>query len=75
MVNTGGSRTLELQITEEGSLNATDACEFWEIAFDGVYLDLARKAKLGKTFLPPAGRADWIVVCNRPGTYEVQKCC
>ena len=71
MVNTAGSKTLELLIAEVNSRVPTSACEVWEIAFDGMYLNNARTPRLGKTFLVPAAKADWIVVCNQPGTYEV----
>ena len=68
-MNAGGSDTLELLVVQAGT--QTPGCTFKEIAYDGVYLDAAQDARLGKTFLPPAGRADWLIVCNNPGNYEV----
>ena len=71
MVNADGSKTLELVITEVGGVRATEACQVWEIAFDGIYLNNPRHSRLNKTLLVPAARADWIVECHLTGTYEV----
>jgi len=73
MVNAGGSATLELMITNTDTNTAATGCSFKEIAFDGVYLDAARDARLGKTLLIPASKADWLIVCNTPGLYEVSE--
>ena len=71
MVNAAGSKTLELLVTSKNNRTPTDACQIWEIAFDGIYLDSPRVPRLGKTFLVPSSKAEWIIVCNRRGTYEV----
>jgi len=73
MVNAAGSKSLELLITKENSSTPADACEVREIAFDGIYLNETRSPRLGKTFLVPSSKADWIVVCNKPGRYEVRQ--
>ena len=75
MVNAAGSATLELLITDVGGTTATAGCEFQEIAYDGIYLDAARIPALGKTLLVPSAKADWLVVCNTAGTYEVSILC
>jgi len=74
MVNAAGSKALELLISEVNGNNPTDACKVWEIARDGIYLNQARFPRQGKIFLVPSARADMIVVCNQPGTYEVRFC-
>lgn len=71
-MNAAGSETLELLITDVNGTTPTQGCEFKEIAYDGVYLDEARAPISGKTLLAPSARADWLVVCNDPGTYEVR---
>ena len=71
MVNAAGSKALELLISEVNDNNSTDACQVWEIALDGIYLNQPRIPRLGKILLVPSSRADLVVVCNRPGTYEV----
>jgi len=71
IVNAAGSKSLELVITEEYSKTPAEACQVWEIAIDGIYLNEPRTLRLGKTFLIPACKVDWIVVCNRPGRYKV----
>ena len=71
MVNSGHAPTLEVAITNQNEFTQTDGCEVWEIAFDGLYLDQPKRPRQGKTFIPTGGRADWTVVCNKPGTYEV----
>ena len=71
MVNAGGSKSLELVITDVDGFKPADACQVWEIAFDGIYLNHPRHSRLNKTLLAPATRADWIVECHQPGTYEV----
>ncbi|XP_078484901.1 multicopper oxidase mco-like [Ciona intestinalis] len=72
MVNAGGSASLELLITNVGGVTAATGCSFMEIAIDGVYLDQARSPRLGKTLIIPSGKADWLVVCDQPGNYEVR---
>ena len=74
MVNAGGTATLELLITDQNSLEPATGCEFWEISVDGIYLNKTRKPRLGKSFIPLGGRRDWIVQCNKEGTYEVKEC-
>jgi len=70
MVNAGGSAALELMLTDNSG-KSTSGCEVREIAIDGVYLDEAVSPTLGKTFLVPSARTEWLVVCNAPGTYQV----
>jgi len=70
MVNAGGRATLELIVVD--SLN-NKACTYMEISTDGIYLDQARTPRFDKTLLPPSGKADWLIVCNTPGTYQVGK--
>jgi len=71
MVNAGHTVNLELTITDQNKTARTDGCEFWEIAFDGLYLDRSKQPLQGKSFLPPGGRTEWIVECYRAGIYEV----
>ena len=71
MVNGGVSKTIELILVDENGKEPTHNCDVWEIAYDGIYLHYARKQKLGKSLLDLGARVDWIVVCNRPGIYEV----
>ena len=68
MVNAGGSATLELIVVDSQS---NPACSYREIAFDGIYLDQSRNPTANKTLLPPAGRVDWLIVCNTAGKYQV----
>ena len=68
MLNAGGSPLLELIVVDSQN---NPACTYREIAFDGIYLDQARVPAFNKTLLPPAGRADWLIVCNTAGTYQV----
>ncbi|XP_076825146.1 multicopper oxidase mco-like [Clavelina lepadiformis] len=71
LVNAGGSASLELTITDTSGAKAK-GCQVREIAQDGVYLDKARFQKHKRTLLVPSARADWLVVCNTPGTYKLQ---
>lgn len=71
MVNAGGTRTLQLMITDVNGKTPTSACDVWEISFDGMYLNNPREPHLGRTLIVPASKCDWIVVCNEPGNYEV----
>ena len=71
MVNSDSTLTMDLVITDENANTPATNCEVWEIAFDGMYVNEVRKPRLGRSFMNPAQRVDWIVVCNEPGTYEV----
>ena len=75
MVNAGGSKTIEVVLVDQGSSQPTNDCEVWEIAYDGLYLNNARKPSFGKSLINLGGRVEWIVVCNSPGTYEVGSNC
>ena len=68
MVNAGGSATLELIVVDS---QGNKVCTYREIAVDGIYLDQARVPAFDKTLLPPSGKADWLIVCNTAGTYQV----
>nr|XP_018668543.1 uncharacterized protein LOC100183735 isoform X1 [Ciona intestinalis]XP_026691417.1 uncharacterized protein LOC100183735 isoform X1 [Ciona intestinalis]XP_026691418.1 uncharacterized protein LOC100183735 isoform X1 [Ciona intestinalis]XP_026691419.1 uncharacterized protein LOC100183735 isoform X1 [Ciona intestinalis] len=68
MVNAGGLTTLEMTIVDNNGVNA---CDFYEIAIDGVYLNKPRMPRFKKTLLVPAARVDWLVVCNKPGNYKL----
>ena len=69
MVNAGGSSTLELVVVDANG--GSNTCTYMEIAVDGIYLDQARAPAQGKTFIPPSSKVDWLIVCNTPGTYQV----
>ena len=72
MINGGGSKTIEAVLTNQNSTTASSNCDVWEIAYDGMYLNQARRPKhFGKSLINSGARVDWIVACNRPGTYEV----
>ena len=71
MINAGGTKTIEAVITDQNGTTPTNGCDVWEIAYDGIYLDQAKRPRLGKSLLNSGSRVDWIVVCNNPGVYEV----
>ena len=73
MVNAGGTQTIEVVLVDQNGREPTSDCEVWEIAFDGMYLDNARRPALGKSLINSAARVDWIVVCNYPGVYEASE--
>ena len=73
MVNAGGTQTIEVVLVNQNGSEPTSDCEVWEIAFDGMYLDYARRPALGKSLINSAARVDWIVICNNPGVYEVSE--
>ena len=73
MINAGGSKNLQLVITDENNRIQTNSCEVWEIALDGMYLNKPRKPKLGRSFLTSSARVEWIVVCHKSGVYKVIK--
>lgn len=72
MLNAGGKETLALQIVNEFG-NRAESCEVLEIANDGVYYDEARKQYFGHTVMSSGRRAEWLVNCRAPGTFEVVK--
>lgn len=74
MINAGGSKGFSVVITDVNGRTPTSSCQVWEIATDGMYLNAARKPRLGRSFLTPSARVDWIVSCNVPGTYQVNNC-
>ncbi|XP_076825740.1 multicopper oxidase mco-like isoform X2 [Clavelina lepadiformis] len=71
MVNAGGNAALILQITDTNGAIA-EGCTVYQIALDGIYFDSATPPRLGKTMLVPSAKADWLVVCNIPRTYELR---
>jgi len=38
---------------------------------DGIYLNRGRRQRLGRSFISPSSRVDWLIVCNKPGEYHV----
>ena len=70
MVNTGGDLGLAIAVTNADGTSTTD-CEYREITLDGVYLDKPRWPHLGRTFLAPGYRSDWMIKCSKPGIYKV----
>ena len=66
-VNAIGVHALALMIADERG----NKCEMQEIAIDGVYLDKPRAPLFGKSLLITGGRLDWLVRCEKPGTYSV----
>jgi len=71
MVNANGGSALELQIVDQDTLAPTEGCSVLQISLDGIYFNKGIPPRLGKTFLVPSAKADWLVVCNKPGKYEV----
>lgn len=69
VVNTGGLHSLALHVTsqEEGK-----ACQFYEIALDGVYLPEARVPPVGRSLVVAGGRVDLLVRCPYNGTYQLE---
>jgi len=58
------------------ALNVVDgagnpACDILEIAVDGIYLNRGRRQRLGRSFISPSSRVDWLIVCNKRGEYYV----
>jgi len=51
--------------------NGGSPCNILEIAVDGVYLDRGVPPRVGRSFLVPSSRMDWLIVCNSPGEYYV----
>ena len=51
--------------------NGHSSCDILEIAVDGIYLDRGTPPRLGRSFLIPGTRMDWLIVCNSPGEYYV----
>jgi len=68
LLNAGGQLNLALNVVD-GSGNV--ACDILEIAVDGMYLDQGKPPRLGRSFLVPSARTDWLIVCNNPGEYYV----
>ena len=66
-VNAIGVHALALMIADERG----NKCEMQEVAIDGVYLDKPRVPLFGKSLLITGGRLDWLVRCEKPGTYSV----
>ena len=73
MINAGGSKNLQVVITDLNGRIQTNSCDVWEIAIDGMYLNEPRKPKLGRSFITSSARVEWIVVCHNPGVYKVTK--
>jgi len=68
LLNTGSSGTLALNVVDGAG---KPACDILEIAVDGIYLNFGKPSRLGRSFLVPGSRMDWLIVCNYPGTYYV----
>ncbi|XP_078495917.1 uncharacterized protein LOC144751887 [Ciona intestinalis] len=66
--NAGGSHSLELEVTTSSG----HPCEWREIALDGVYLEKPRIPRANQTLIVPGGRADWMIKCEYPGTYQIR---
>jgi len=71
LINGGVTKTIELALVNQNEREPTSNCEIWEIAYDGMYLNSARRPKMGKSLINIGARVDWIVVCHIPGIYEV----
>ena len=71
MVNANGGAMLELHIVDEGTTTEATGCSVRQISLDGIYFDRGTPLRLGRTMLVPSAKADWLVVCNTPGIYEV----
>ena len=70
MANAGGDFGLAIIVTDENGKPTTN-CEYREIALDGVYIDKPRRPHLGRTYLAPGERSDWMIKCSKSGTYKV----
>jgi len=68
LINTAGTLMLALNVVD-GAGNA--ACNIREIAVDGIYLNRGRRQRLGRSFISPSSRMDWLIVCNKPEEYNV----
>ena len=65
--NAIGVHALALTI-EDASGNK---CDIREIAVDGIYLPLPRVQRYGRSLVVAGGRVDWLVLCDRAGSYSV----
>ncbi|XP_002128493.3 laccase-like [Ciona intestinalis] len=70
LINAGEYNTLAIEVVN--IIQGEPSCSVKEIAIDSIYLDVPREPRLGRTYLPPGGRADWLIVCNEVGTYEMR---
>ena len=68
LLNAGSQLNLALDVVDD---NGNSACDILEIAVDGIYLDRGTPPRLGRSFLVPSSRMDWLIVCNNPGEYYV----
>ena len=68
LLNSGSRSNLALNVVD-GAGNP--ACDILEIAVDGIYLNFGKPPRLGRSFIVPGSRMDWLIVCNNPGTYYV----
>ena len=66
-VNAIGVHSLALSLENENG----DKCSYKEIALDGIYLPQPRVPRFGRSLLISGGRLDWFVICEKPGTYQV----
>jgi len=65
--NAIGVHALALTI-EDASGNK---CDVREIAVDGIYLPLPRVQRYGRSLVVAGGRVDWLVLCDRAGSYSL----
>jgi len=68
LLNAGSQLHLALNVVDD---RGNSSCDILEIAVDGIYLDRGTPPRLGRSFLVPSSRMDWLIVCNNPGVYYV----
>lgn len=66
-VNAIGVHALALSLEDENG----NQCNMKEIAIDGVYLPQPRTPRTGRSLIVSGGRLDWLVICEKPGTYSL----
>ncbi|MEL6805513.1 MAG: hypothetical protein AAFO91_17225, partial [Bacteroidota bacterium] len=75
LINGGGNDLLVIKMyNEEGDevkMN-DDQFKVLVIANDGIYLDRPQHLRYAKISIPPGGRADLIIKCYMPGSYQVK---